>query len=76
MADTARLTGLSICRLDDGTPGYKVEHPFGQTIQVMPRPPAFRATIVLQWAGAMPDEVADLVRRARNAGLDLGPESP
>lgn len=69
MSETARLTQLAIGMIDDGTAGYRIENPFGQTIQVMPRPPAFRATVVLEWHGAMPDEVADLVERARAAGL-------
>jgi hypothetical protein len=70
MADTSRLARLSISKLDDGTSAYQVENPFGQTIQVLPRPPAFRATVVLEWEGAMPDDVAELVRRARAVGLE------
>ena len=68
--EMARLVELSITRLDEGTPGYKIENPFGQTIQVLPRPPGFRATVVLEWEGATPDDVAQLVRRARAAGID------
>ncbi|MET0251233.1 MAG: hypothetical protein ABW203_03555 [Novosphingobium sp.] len=68
-ADAARLTGFAIRQLDQGTPGYSIENPFGQTIQVMPRPPAFQATVVLEWDGAMPDEIAELARRARAGGI-------
>ncbi|MET0180748.1 MAG: hypothetical protein ABW194_09755 [Novosphingobium sp.] len=67
--DTARLTRLAVAQLDEGGPGYTIENPFGQTIHVMPRPPAFRATVVFEWEGAMPDDVRDLVARARAAGL-------
>ena len=42
MADTARLTSLLIRQVQDGAPGYKLENPFGQTIQVLPRPPGQR----------------------------------
>ena len=63
---------LSINKLDDGTPGYRIENPFGQTIQVMPRPPAFRATVVFEWEGATPDDVAELVIRAEAAGIMPG----
>lgn len=69
MADTARLIELSIRRTQDGTPGYKLENPFGQTIQVLPKPPGFRAALVFEWEGAMPDEIAALVERARLAGI-------
>jgi hypothetical protein len=72
MDQTARLTKLSISQLDSGEPGYRIENPFGQTIQVMPRAPAFRATVVLEWEGAMPDEVEALVARARAAGVAEG----
>jgi hypothetical protein len=64
MVVSARLVRVDIAKLDDGSRGYKVENPFGQMIHVMPRPPAFRATVIFEWEGAMPDEVADLVRRA------------
>jgi len=69
MADTARLIDLAIHRVDDGNPGYKLETPFGQSVQVLPRPPAFRATVALEWEGAMPEEIARLVERARAMGI-------
>lgn len=69
MADTARLTALSIRQVQDGAPGYKLENPFGQTIQVLPKPPGFRATLALEWEGAMPDEIVALVECARLAGI-------
>lgn len=49
MADTARLVELSIRQAHDGTPGYKLENPFGQSVQILPKPPGFRATVVLEW---------------------------
>lgn len=70
MSDNARLVQFSIRKLDDGSPGYSIENPFGQSIQVLPRPPAFRATCVLEWDGAMPEDVAELVGRARQAGIN------
>lgn len=69
-SDTARLTALAIRRIGEGTPGYKLETPFGQAVQVLPRPPAFQATITFEWEGAMPEEIAALVARARAAGID------
>ncbi|MFT3967553.1 MAG: hypothetical protein QM690_16895 [Sphingobium sp.] len=68
-AETARLTQFAIRRMDDGTPGYRLDNPFGQSVQVMPRPPAFRATVTLEWEGAMPGEIEALLERARAAGL-------
>jgi len=38
---------------------------------VLPRPPAFRATVTLEWEGAMPEDVAALVARAKAAGIDV-----
>jgi hypothetical protein len=72
MADTARLIDFTMRRTGDGTPGYKLENAFGQSVQVLPRPPSFRATLSLEWEGAMPDEVADLVERARALGIAVG----
>ncbi|HEX7852969.1 MAG TPA: hypothetical protein VF503_04665 [Sphingobium sp.] len=70
--ETARLIALSIHRKDDGTPGYRLDNPFGQSVQVMPRPPAFRATVTFEWDGAMPEEIGALVERARALGIDIG----
>ena len=71
MADTARLVEFSVRRMDQGTPGYTLENAFGQAVQVLPRPPAFRASIALEWEGAMPDEVRDWVERARGLGMKV-----
>jgi hypothetical protein len=71
MSDIARLTALSVRRLDDGVSGYTLENAFGQAIQVLPRPPAFRATLVLEWEGAMPEEIERLVERARSLGIEV-----
>ena len=70
MEDEARLTHFAIERIDDGKPGFQLETPFGQEVNVLPRPPAFRATLTLEWEGAMPDDVEAFARRARAAGLD------
>ena len=72
MVDDARLVELCIRRIDDGQPGYRLENPFGQSVQVLPRPPSFRATIALEWQGAMPAEIEALVERARSVGIDTG----
>ena len=72
IADTARLIALSVQRIDDGTPGYRLENPFGQSVQVLPRPPQFRATVTFEWEGAMPEDVAALVERARAVGIETG----
>jgi hypothetical protein len=69
MADGARLTALAIDRLDEGSPGYRLETPFGQSVQVLPRPPAFRATVTFEWEGAMPEEIEALMDRARSLGI-------
>lgn len=69
MADGARLTTLAIDRLGEGSPGYRLETPFGQSVQVLPRPPAFRATVTFEWEGAMPEEIAELAERARSLGI-------
>jgi hypothetical protein len=69
--ETARLVDLTIRRVSDGSAAYTLENAFGQSIQVLPRPPGFRATVVLEWVGAMPDEVAELVERARAAGIEV-----
>ena len=71
MADTARLVEFSVRRMDQGTPGYTLENAFGQAVQVLPRPPAFRASIALEWEGAMPDEVRDWGKVVRAAGLKV-----
>jgi len=73
VSEGARLTGLVIRRLDDGTPGYRLDNPFGQSVQVLPKPPAFSATVTLNWEGAMPEEIATLVERARALGIQLDP---
>lgn len=67
--DAARLIDLVIRRLDEGAPGYKLETPFGQAVQVLPRPPAFRASVTFEWEGAMPEEIAVLVERAKALGI-------
>lgn len=72
MTDTARLSQLSIHRVDNGQPGYKLENAFGQSVQVLPRPPAFRATLVLEWEGGNPEEIDALIERARAAGIAIG----
>jgi hypothetical protein len=72
MSDTARLVDLAIERLGEGFPAYKLETPFGQSVQVMPRPPAFRARVTLEWEGAMPEEIEALVARAEALGIKLG----
>ncbi|HEX7874491.1 MAG TPA: hypothetical protein VF475_16380 [Sphingobium sp.] len=69
---TARLTQFSVRRLDGGTPGYRLDNPFGQSVQVMPKPPAFRATVTFEWDGAMPEEVEALMIRARTLGIATG----
>lgn len=69
MADTALLIAFATRRSNDGTPGYTLENAFGQAIQVLPRPPQFRATVTFEWEGAMPEEIIALVERARAAGL-------
>ncbi len=69
MEDSARLIELAIRQVGDGSPGYRLENPFGETVQVLPTPPAFRATVTLGWEGAMPDEIVELVERARVAGV-------
>jgi hypothetical protein len=58
-------------KVDGGTPGYRLENPFGQTVQVMPKPPNFRATVALEWEGAMPDEIVALIERAKTAGVEV-----
>ena len=68
-AENARLTAFAIDRIDDGKAGYTLENPFGQAVQVLPRPPAFRATLSFEWEGAMPDEIRALADRARAVGL-------
>jgi len=69
--DGARLTALSIRRTDDGVGAFRLETPFGESVQVMPRPPRFQATVSFVWDGAMPDEIADLVARARASGITV-----
>lgn len=63
------MTGFEIRPIDGGDPGYRLETPFGQAVQVLPRPPRFAATVVLEWEGAMPDEIAALAARAKALGL-------
>lgn len=70
MSNRARLVEFSIRQVGDGSPGFKVENAFGQTIQVLPRPPRFRASVTLEWEGAMPDEVIELASRANSAGIE------
>ncbi len=69
--DTARLVALTIRRTDEGAAAFRLETPFGEKVQVMPRPPRFEATVTFTWDGAMPDEVAGLVGRAREAGIRI-----
>lgn len=69
--ETARLIALSIRRADEGTPAFRLETPFGEAVQVLPRPPRFEAVVTLAWDGAMPEEVAGLVTRARAAGVRI-----
>jgi hypothetical protein len=71
MPDTARLTAMAIDRIDDGAKGFMLETPFGQAVQVLPRPPGFRATVTLEWEGGMPEEIELLVRRARAMGMAI-----
>lgn len=68
----ARIVEMVIRRIDDGSPGYRLENPFGETVQVLPTPPAFRATLSLQWEGAMPDEIVALMARAKSSGVEIG----
>jgi hypothetical protein len=70
--DEARLLALSIRRTDEGAPAFRIETPFGEAVQVLPRPPRFQAVVTLAWDGAMPEEVARLITRARAAGLTVG----
>lgn len=70
-AGDARLVGFSLRRIDDGRPGYRLETPFGQAVQVLPRPPSFRATVTLEWEGGQPDEIAALIERARALGIRI-----
>ena len=69
MSDSARLVALTIEPHGEGSPAYKLETPFGQSVQVMPRPPGFRAYVTFEWEGAMPEEVAALVARAEALGM-------
>jgi hypothetical protein len=69
--DTARVVAMAIRRTDKGVAAFRLETPFGEKVQVMPRPPRFQATVTLAWDGAMPDEVAALVARARAAGVRI-----
>ena len=69
--DEARLIALSIRRTDEGAPAFRLETPFGEAVQVLPRPPRFQAVVSLAWDGAMPEEVAHLVTRARAAGIRI-----
>lgn len=71
MADSARLVEFSLRKVDEGTPGYTLENAFGQSVQVLPRPPGFRATLALEWEGAMPDDVREWVERARALGMRI-----
>lgn len=69
--DAARLVSMAIRRTDEGEPAFRLETPFGEKVQVLPRPPRFQATVTFDWDGAMPDEIAALVARAREAGLRI-----
>ena len=71
MTDTSRLVRLSLTQIESGKPGYRLENPFGDSVQVLPRPPSFRATIVLEWEGAPPEDVERLFERARSVGLKI-----
>lgn len=67
--EQARIVALAIRRTDDGAAAFRLETPFGENVSVMPRPPRFQALVTLAWDGAMPEEVADLMARARAAGV-------
>jgi hypothetical protein len=67
--DEARVVALSIRRTDEGAPAFRLETPFGENVQVLPRPPRFEAVVTLAWDGAIPEEVAELVARAKAAGV-------
>jgi hypothetical protein len=69
--ETARVVALSIRRTDEGAPAFRLETPFGDTVQVLPRPPRFQAVVTLAWDGAMPEEIADLIARAKAAGVRI-----
>jgi hypothetical protein len=69
--DAARIVAMTIRRTDDGAGAFRLETPFGEKVQVMPRPPRFQATVTFIWDGAMPDEVAALVARARETGVGI-----
>ena len=71
MADVSRLVGLAIEQLDKGEGGYRLENPFGDAVQVLPHPPAFRATVILEWEGGVPDDVEALIGRAKTMGLPV-----
>ena len=77
MADgTARIVGLSLRRTDEGAPAFRLETPFGENVQVLPRPPRFQAAVTFAWDGAMPDEIADLLARAKAAGVRIEEPGP
>jgi hypothetical protein len=69
--EIAHLVALAIRRTDQGSAAFGLETPFGEKVQVMPRPPRYQATATFAWDGAMPDEVAALVARAREAGIRI-----
>ncbi|HEX7819959.1 MAG TPA: hypothetical protein VF463_05010 [Sphingobium sp.] len=67
----ARLVEMAIRQVDDGSPGYRLENPFGDKVQVLPTPPAFRAMVTFKWEGAMPDEIVEMIERARSSGVEV-----
>jgi hypothetical protein len=69
--DWARIVALTIHRTDEGAPAFRLETPFGEKVQILPRPPRFQAQVTLAWDGAMPEDVAALVARARAAGVRI-----
>ena len=71
MSGGARLVDLVIEEHGEGSPAYKLETPFGQSVQVLPRPPGFRARVTFEWDGAMPEEIAELVARAEALGIKV-----
>jgi hypothetical protein len=71
VSEGARLVDLAIDCTGEGSPAYKLETPFGQAVQVMPRPPGFRARVTFEWEGAMPEEIAALVAQAEALGIKV-----
>ncbi|MET0241415.1 MAG: hypothetical protein ABW184_16100 [Sphingobium sp.] len=67
--EKARVVAFTVDQRDGGMPGYRLENPFGQSVQVLPRAPTFRASVSFEWEGGMPEEIAELMERARATGI-------